>query len=67
MSKSRHTEAQMIGAEQVEAAEGGRRWAWLTSMPPYFAFSSVERVFGHPTSLAEEAKQLRDESMSENA
>ena len=64
MSRSNHTEAQMIGAlKQLEAgrkAEDVRRGKWAVSKHTIYAWKA--KYGGMDVSQAQEAKQLRDEN-----
>ena len=63
MSKSRHTEAQMVGAlKQVEAGRKAEDVAREVGVSKHTLYSWKAKYGGMDVSEAQEAKQLRDEN-----
>ncbi len=63
MSKSRHTEAQMIGAlKQLEAGRKAEDVARETGVSKHTIYAWKAKYGGMDVSQAQEAKQLRDEN-----
>lgn len=63
MSKSRHTEAQMVGAiKQVEAGRRAEDVAREVGVSKHTLYSWKAKYGGMDVSEAQEAKQLRDEN-----
>jgi putative transposase len=63
MSKSRHTEAQMIGAlKQLEAGRKAEDVAREVGVSKYTIYAWKAKYGGMEVSQAQEAKQLRDEN-----
>ena len=63
MSKSRHTEAEMIGAlKQVEAGRKAEDVAREVGVSKHTIYAWKAKYGGMEVSQAQEAKQLRDES-----
>ena len=62
MSKSRHTEAQMIGAlKQLEAGRKAEDTAWEVGVSKHTIYAWKAKCGGMDVSQAQEAKQLRDD------
>jgi putative transposase len=65
MSKSRHTEAQMIGAlKQLEAGRKAEDVAREVGVSKHTIYAWKAKYGGMDVSQAQEAKQLRDENTS---
>jgi putative transposase len=63
MSKSRHTEAQIIGAlKQIEAGRKGEDVAREVGVSKHTIYAWKAKYGGMDVSQAQEAKQLRDEN-----
>jgi len=63
MSKSRHTEAQMIGAlKQLEAGRKAEDVAGEVGVSKHTIYAWKAKYGGMDVSQAQEAKQLRDEN-----
>jgi putative transposase len=63
MSKSQHTEAQMIGAlKQLEAGRKAEDVAWEVGVSKHTIYAWKAKYGGMEVSEAQEAKQLRDEN-----
>ena len=63
MSKSKHTEAQMIGAlKQLEAGRKAEDVARETGVSKHTIYAWKSKYGGMEVSEAQEAKQLRDEN-----
>jgi putative transposase len=63
MSKSRHTEAQMIGAlKQIEAGRKAEDVAREVGVSKHTIYAWKAKYGGMDVSQAQEAKQLRDEN-----
>jgi putative transposase len=63
MSKSRHTEAQMVGAlKQVEAGRKAEDVAREVGVSKHTLYAWKAKYGGMDVSEAQEAKQLRDEN-----
>jgi putative transposase len=63
MSKSQHTEAQMIGAlKQLEAGRKAEDVAWEVGVSKHTIYAWKAKCGGMEVSEAQEAKQLRDEN-----